>query len=367
LASFLILLDFKKAFDSVDHNLLCNKLVTLFGFSSSAVNLIKSYLEGRTQTVFVDGVASQSKPVISGVVQGSVLGPLLFSLFINDIAGNILNSSYHMYADDVQIYISCQQTALTACSAKLNEDLERIYRWSCENSLQINPAKSQAILFNSPATSSYPIIRLGNNLIKYHDKVKNLGIILNKKLKWDDQVSKVCSNVYLDLRRMWPCAKFTPPETRKKLITSITVPKLLYCNEIFGKSWDGLRDRLKMALNSCARYINNIPRYEHISEHTNRILGMPLDDYYTWRWLCLIHKLISSHQPPYLFDFLQFGRSLRLVGLIPPLHRLSAHGFSFFVQGVSLWNGLPLSVRLAGRGFDKECRLHLLRSVSDGN
>jgi hypothetical protein len=162
-------------------------------------------------------------------------------------------------------------------------------------------------------------------------------------------------------------AKFTPKETRKKLVTSLIIPKQLYCNEIFGKSWEMLRARLKGVLNNCARYIYGIPRNQHISHYTNQILGMPLDIYYSWRWLCQMHKIIVGHQPQYLFDILQFGRSPRLVGLIPPLHRLSAFGFSFFVQGVSLWNGLPLSVREAGRGFGEECRRHLLRSANDGD
>jgi Reverse transcriptase (RNA-dependent DNA polymerase) len=367
LATFLVLLDFKKAFDSVDHGLLCNKLANLYGFSTSAVQLIKSYLEGRSQIVVVDGVTSESKRVISGVVQGSVLGPLLFSLFINDIAGEICNASYHLYADDVQIYISCHQSALVPCCHQLNEDLERVYQWSIANSIQINPIKSQAILFNSHTTTSPPNIKLGRDFIEYYDKVKNLGIIFNNKLKWDDQISKVCSSVCLDLRRMWPMASFTPKETRKKLVTSLIIPKFSYCNEIYGKSWDGLRERLKVSFNNCARYINGVPRSQHISEYTNQILGMPLDTYFTWRWLCLMHKLIANHQPSYLFDVLQFGRSSRLAGLIPPLHRLSAHGFSFFVQGVSLWNGLPLSVREAGSGFSGECRLYLLRSVRGGN
>jgi hypothetical protein len=97
------LLDFSKAFDSVDHELLCRKLVRFFGFSSTAVRFLKSYLRRRSQCVFVNAVFSEFLPVDRGVRQGSVLGPLLFSLCINDLCA-VVTSMYHVYADDFQIY-----------------------------------------------------------------------------------------------------------------------------------------------------------------------------------------------------------------------------------------------------------------------
>jgi hypothetical protein len=108
LVSLLVLLDFSKAFDSVNHHLLCSKLSNQFGFATSAVCLLMSYLSDRSQCVWADGSASNVLPVTSGVVQESVLGPLLFSMFINDIVSQITLCRVHLYADDVQLYISCE-------------------------------------------------------------------------------------------------------------------------------------------------------------------------------------------------------------------------------------------------------------------
>jgi hypothetical protein len=284
LMSILILLDFSKAFDSVDHSLLCSKLTDQFAFSSSATSLIRSYLSDRTQCVGVNQ-ASRFLPLASGVVQGSVLGPLLFSLFINDITAVIRICSFHLYADDVQIYTSCLPSEYVNCVERMNADLERIYQWSLHNGLLVNPVKSQALLVNprSLQFDDTQYLHLGGNRIKFHRKVKNLGLMMNDELTWDDQVSKVCRNVLFTLKHLWTMSNFTPMETRHKLVTSLIVPQFLYCDVIFSKSTARLRERLKVAFNSCARYIYRISRYEHITQYASRILGIPLEQFYSFK------------------------------------------------------------------------------------
>jgi hypothetical protein len=113
----------------------------------------------------------------------------------------------------------------------------------------------------------------------------------------------------------------------------------LYCDVIFSKSSARLRERLKLAFNSCARFIYSISRYEHISTYTNRILGVPLDMYYSMRIGCMINKIIKIGGPQYLFDELRFGQSSRLFNLLVPAHSLNARACSFFVQGTILKHG----------------------------
>jgi hypothetical protein len=113
MGSVLVLLDFSKAFVSVDHDLLCYKLANHYGFTSSATSLIRSYLNGRMQCVCVDGVNSEFLPINAGVVQASVLGLIIFSLFIKDIVQQIRFSTCLIYADDVQLYISTPSNILT--------------------------------------------------------------------------------------------------------------------------------------------------------------------------------------------------------------------------------------------------------------
>jgi hypothetical protein len=126
----MLLMDFSKAFKSVDHDLLYAKLADQFAFSRSAVGLIRSYLSQRMQCVWVNGYFLEYQPITASVKQGSVLGPLLFSLSINDIVGQISSCNYHLYADDVQVYLSSHPSSFYSSIARLNEDLDRIHQWS---------------------------------------------------------------------------------------------------------------------------------------------------------------------------------------------------------------------------------------------
>jgi hypothetical protein len=146
----LLLLDFSKAFDNFVHSLLYSKLSSLFRFYGTAVELIRSYLSDRYQCVCVDGKISD----LVLVVQGSVLGPLLFSLFINDIASRISHCQYHLYADDVQLYLSGDIGLISDCISRMNLTwtLESLYKCTIENGLCLNPKKTQAMIINCPSS-----------------------------------------------------------------------------------------------------------------------------------------------------------------------------------------------------------------------
>jgi hypothetical protein len=126
LMTVLLLLDFSKALDNVHHSLLCSKLSSFFRFQGTAVELIRSYLNDRYQSVYVDGKISDLVLVARGVVQGSVIGLLLFSLFINDIASRMSHCRYHFYADDAQLSID----SISDCMNRMNLNLKSLHKWT---------------------------------------------------------------------------------------------------------------------------------------------------------------------------------------------------------------------------------------------
>jgi hypothetical protein len=137
----------------------------------------------------------------------------------------------------------------------------------------------------------------GGNCIEFYRKVKNLGLLMNDELTWDDQV---CRNVLFTLKWLRIMWHFSPLKTRQKLVTSLTVPQFFYCDVIFSKSSTRLRERLKVTFNSCARYIFRIPRHEHITLYTNHILGIPLDQYYSFRNCCTMNNIIKTGCPRFI-------------------------------------------------------------------
>jgi hypothetical protein len=129
-------------------------------------------------------------------------------------------------------------------------------------------------------------------------------LIMNSKLTWDDQISKICRNVFFTLKRLWTIHTNTNSSETGHIADCPTVPVLwCYFLQVLSKiAWTP-----EIAFNSCARYIFIMSHYEHISSYTNRILGVPLDMYYSMRICCMINKIIKSGGPRYLFDELRFG------------------------------------------------------------
>jgi Reverse transcriptase (RNA-dependent DNA polymerase) len=158
----------------VNHNLLCRKLISLFGFSQSAISFIRSYLTNRSQSVCANGELSDFLPVVQGVPQGSVLGPLLFSLFINDIVKSINFSQYHIYADDVQIYLSGPLDQIHTIVDQINADLRTITEWSNLNGLSLNSSKTQAMTIPENLSS----VKVKDTIIPFSNKVTYLGVIM---------------------------------------------------------------------------------------------------------------------------------------------------------------------------------------------
>jgi Reverse transcriptase (RNA-dependent DNA polymerase) len=362
LMTILVLLDFSKAFDTVNFKLLCQKLRNLFRFSESAIKLIKSYLTGRSQCVFANGALSSFLPVTQGVPQGSILGPLLFSLFINDISSCIKFSNYHIYADDVQIYLSGREGGIASVINQINSDLASVSHWSTENGLCLNSQKTQVMAIHRNPCSVLPPVKIGDTIMPYSTKVKNLGVIMNCNLTWNDQISSIVSGVNGALSRLWCTANFTPVETRRKLVVALLLPKFQYCDILFSQSSVGNRDRLNKCYNSCARYVYNIRSSESISGPAKNITGRTLDQLLEFRICSFFHKIIQQRSPGYLFEKLRFGHSQRTGVLIPPRHNHTSYGNSFFVEGVSLWNSLPSDIR-SSRSLEAFKRSYLAHSA----
>jgi hypothetical protein len=168
---------------------------------------------------------------------------------------------------------------------------------------------------------------------------------MNNELTWNDQVSNVCRNVLFTLRRVWTMWHSTPLRTCHKLMTSLIVPQILYCDVIFSISTARLRERLKVTFNSSARYIFGIS----ITQYTNQILGIPLDQYYRFRNCCTMNNITKTGCPRYLFTELQFDQSRRLFNIIIPVHKSSQMSTSFIIQG-SVPHGMVCHLMSRERG-----------------
>ncbi|XP_075162651.1 uncharacterized protein LOC142235284 [Haematobia irritans] len=279
-ATILVLLDHSKAFDCVDYDILCSKLFSQYNFSNTAVSLLSSYLRNRSQVVAIGESLSNPLPLSRGVPQGSILGPLLFSIYVNDLPNQLLNSKIHLYADDVQIYLSCKHDSLADGVSRINEDLERVCIWAASNSLTLNPHKSKCMIITNKRRNitNYNPVLLRGQAIEVVNRSKNLGIIFNNNLSWSDHISSAAGKVFGMLRTLYHSQSFTPIHIRILLAKSYLLPILLYGCELFSKCDAKSKQRLESVYKAIIRYVFGLKRYDSSSSFINSLYGFPLLD-----------------------------------------------------------------------------------------
>ena len=229
----MVFVDLKKAFDTVDHQILFGKLES-YGVLHRELAWFGSYLSNRVQYCRVNGVDSQIENINFGVPQGSCLGPLLFLVYINDLRRAIKNSTTSMYADDTSLCF--QSKDLSRVNEALNEDLSRLDAWLISNKLSLNVAKTKSMLVSTKAkwkalnkpNQNLQAISNGTEL-EVVSKIKLLGVLLDNSLDWKEQVQAVSLKVSRGLGIPKHAKKFLPFSALTSLYTSIVEPHFRYC------------------------------------------------------------------------------------------------------------------------------------------
>ena len=233
------------------------------------------YLTSRRQQVVINGATSRQTPITSGVPQGSVLGPLLFSIYINDIAEVTLSprSSLVMYADDILYYRAIQESSQFQ---EVQSDVTTLEKWSNENLLQLNPQKCKLMIMSKkrcPTTYSEPLHLCGSELeeVKFF---KYLGVLLTNSLSWSDQISELCSKarkiIRLLFRRFYNDGN---PATLKQLYISLVRPHLEYAAQVWDPYLQGDIDRLEAVQKFALKLISR--RWDLACEEMLSITNIP--------------------------------------------------------------------------------------------
>ena len=357
----LILLDLSAAFDTVDHGILLSRLSNRFGITGTVLEWFRSYLSDRTQFVQVNGACSASHVLEFGVPQGSVLGPLLYSMYTSPL-GEIARRHqmfYHFYADDTQLYITFRTSSLSdmnVSNAKLVNCVRDMDAWMLSNKLKLNKDKSEVLVISSSYRPQPPLssVNICDETVCCSSSARNIGVIFDQSLCMVPHLSAVCQSSFFHLRNIGFIRKYLTYDAAKIIIHAFVVSKLDYCNSLLYGLPSYLILKLQHVQKSAARLVSQCPRFCHITPVLRDLHWLPVSFRIEFKIMLITYKVLHDRAPICIQELLQLytpSRNLRSSNrnlLVKPYFNLNWYGKrTFSVAAPELWNNLPEDIKSA--------------------
>lgn len=252
-----IFIDLKKAFDSIDLNILVNKL-HYYGITGPFNDLLKSYVTGRHIYTYINSTKSQPMPINFGVPQGSVLGPLLFSLYINDIKNMATNNEINLFADDTCIF--CTADNNNELQENANETLANCHQWLVNNRLTLNTEKTHYLNFSKDRSSTNISLHLENTQISQQRETKYLGIILQDDLKWEKHIQATIQKLNKQIPLYLAIRDILPIKKNSIIFNAISFSKINYGIELYGRKNTKWLCQLQKTQNRLLKTLSSKPK-----------------------------------------------------------------------------------------------------------
>ncbi len=386
----LLLLDLSAAFDTLDSDILLDRLENRFRITGSALQWIRSYLTGRKQSVFVRSHASSAtsdpQDLKWGVPQGSVLGPVLFTAYtapLGDLATEH-NVNMHCYADDTQPYLTFKpdiKMAEEMAVAKLTNFIGDVRAWMLANKLKLNDDKTMFLLIGRPCKVrkvSLSSFSVGNAVIPISEHALNLGTMWDCEMNMEKQVNNICKTGFFQLRKVAHLSKYLNKSSCESIVHAFVTSRIDYCNSLLNGIPEYLFDRVQRLQNAAARIVCGIQKFDHITPSLIDLHWLPVRKRVDFKTLLLTYKALNGLAPDYLSVLLvryKQDYNLRSVTdtekcddllLKIPKTRLKCCGDrAFSAKAPRLWNVLPYKLRNAKdvEVFKKDLKTYLFKQA----
>ena len=303
-------------------------------------------MNGRAQYVNVNGVDSKLSPIRCGVPQGSILGPLLFIMYVNDLVNSSELANFIMFADDTNLFFSHKDCH---CLEKvINDELSKISNWFKLNKLSLNIKKTNYIVFTSGRFKTDPStkfqIKIENIVIEQVWHTKFLGIVINSRLTWEDHINILNNKISKSLGIILKARRNLNSDTLFKLYHTLVQPYLDYCNIVWASIPSGALLKLCRNHKKALRIITFSKRNCHSKPLFRRLEILPVTDLNKYQVLCIVYKALNGLQPAHFQSLFElnidihkhFTRQTSKIHVRPC--RTKIRQYSIKIYGTKLWN-----------------------------
>ena len=337
-----ILIDYSKAFDTVNHSILIDKIYS-YGIRGSMLTLLRSYLTGRKQYVAISGVRSEVRDVMLGIPQGSCLGPLLFILYVNDFPNISPNLNSILFADDTTIGFS--HIDFNSLIGQLNRELSRVRDWTLANRLTLNVSKTNAIIFSNRSMPDYSnfSLHLDANNVEIVNDVRFLGFYIDNKLNFSKHINYITGKIARNTGIFYRIRNSLPLKAKINFYYSFIYPYLSYGVIVWGATSANHLNNLIIQQKRFIRLLADCSYLEHTTPLFSRLKLLKFTDIYMYN--VSIYMYSNQTNEDFQNQHQIFTRNRN--DLLPSFNRLSISQRSITYTGPKIWNKLPASIKLS--------------------
>src|SRR3989442_9492515 len=346
-----VFMDLQKAFDTINFDISLKKLEH-YGFRGPSISWLRSHLVGRSQFTVVSNNDSTTKTTTCGIPQGTILGSLLFLLYINDIPNSVNHSKIRLFADDSNLFIVSNN--INTLFNVANSEVNSLFAWIDANKLFINYDKTNFMLFQprdgkyniSQNASNLPSLKINDHFINQVHVVKYLGIYIDDKLNWHEHISYLVKKISSLTGILYRVKLFLPLQCKKQIYFALINSLLIYCVEICANVNKSVLNPLIIKCNRLLRLMQSKPKRTPVIDLYSTFGTLPVDKLFQYYTLKLIHKCIYNNSvlPASISKWFIRNSSIH--------NHLTRHKDFLFIQsssnrksivfyGPSMWTKLP--------------------------